>query len=167
MPFSILFKPDTNPLSVPIVQLSLFGSDSGDAHYALGEALAPLRDEGVLIIVSGQAVHNLRDFFTSRGSLTPPSYAVEFDEALKQAVEAEPAERRGKMVELLKRGDARKAHPSFEHLLPVFVGAGAAGEDRGVRLWTMCEGSISWGMFRFGDVPAGSGGEKVVGEKGA
>ncbi|KFY68030.1 hypothetical protein V497_00068 [Pseudogymnoascus sp. VKM F-4516 (FW-969)] len=162
VPFSILFNPDTNPLSVPIVQLSLFGSDSGDAHYALGEALAPLRDEGVLIIVSGQAVHNLRDFFSSRGSPTPLNYAVAFDEALKGAVEADPSVRKEKMGELLKRGDARKAHPSFEHLLPVFVGAGAAGKDKGVRLWTLCEGSISWGMFRFGDEPGESAGEKDV-----
>ncbi|KFY69855.1 hypothetical protein V498_10409, partial [Pseudogymnoascus sp. VKM F-4517 (FW-2822)] len=165
VPFSILFNPETNPVSVPIVQLSLFDSDSGDAHYTLGEALAPLRDEGVLIIVSGQAVHNLPDFFASRGSLKPRDYALTFDEALKEAVEAEPAERKGKMGELLKRSDARKAHPTFEHLLPVFVGAGAAGKDKGVRLWTMCEGSVSWGMFRFGDLPEENGGE--VDEKGA
>ncbi|OBT74154.1 hypothetical protein VF21_06251 [Pseudogymnoascus sp. 05NY08] len=164
VPFSILFNPETNPVSVPIVQLSLFDSDSGDAHYSLGEALAPLRDEGVLIIVSGQAVHNLPDFFASRGSLKPRDYALTFDEALKQAVESEPAERKAKMGGLLKRGDARKAHPTFEHLLPVFVGAGAAKEDRGVRLWTMCEGSVSWGMFRFGDLPAESGGEKEAEE---
>ncbi|KFZ09831.1 hypothetical protein V502_08441 [Pseudogymnoascus sp. VKM F-4520 (FW-2644)] len=133
VPFSILFNPETNPVSVPIVQLSLFDSDSGDAHYALGEALAPLRDEGVLIIVSGQAVHNLPDFMASRGSLKPRDYALSFDEALKVAVEADPAERRGKMAELLKRSDARRAHPTFEHLLPVFVGAGAAKEDRGLK----------------------------------
>ncbi|OBT89055.1 hypothetical protein VE02_02012 [Pseudogymnoascus sp. 03VT05] len=167
VPFSILFNPETNPVSVPIVQLSLFDSDSGDAHYSLGEALAPLRDEGVLIIVSGQAVHNLPDFFASRGSLKPRDYALTFDEALKQAVESEPAERKAKMGELLKRGDARKAHPTFEHLLPVFVGAGAAKDDRGVRLWTMCEGSVSWGMFRFGDLPAESGGEKEAEEVAA
>lgn len=165
VPFSILFNPETNPLSIPVVQLSIFDSDSGDAHYALGEALAPLRDEGVQIIVSGQAVHNLPDFFASRGSLKPRDYTLTFDEALKEAVEVEPSERKGKMAELLKRGDARKAHPTFEHLLPVFVGAGAAKEDKGVRLWTMCEGSVSWGMFRFGDLPGESVGEKEAGEK--
>lgn len=103
----------------------------------------------------------------SRGSLKPRDYALSFDEALKVAVEADPAERKGKMAELLKRSDARRAHPTFEHLLPVFVGAGAAREDRGVRLWTLCEGSVSWGMFRFGDLPKESGGEKEVEEKDA
>ncbi|KFY36208.1 hypothetical protein V494_05222 [Pseudogymnoascus sp. VKM F-4513 (FW-928)] len=167
VPFSILFNPETNPLSVPVVQLSIFDSDSGDAHYSLGEALASLRDEGVQIIVSGQAVHNLPDLFASRGSLKPRDYTLTFDDALKEAVEVEPKERREKMAGLLKRADARKAHPTFEHLLPIFVGAGAAKDDKGVRLWTLCEGSVSWAVFRFGDIPEESRGEKELEEKSA
>ena len=58
------------------------------------------------------------------------------------------------MAELLKRKDARQAHPSFEHLLPIHIGAGAAGDDMGKRLWTYEEGSMSWAQYRFGDVPA-------------
>lgn len=54
------------------------------------------------------------------------------------------------MAELMRRPDARQAHPRFDHLLPVFVGAGAAGEDLGRRLWTLKEGSLSWAQFRFG-----------------
>jgi len=58
------------------------------------------------------------------------------------------------MVQLLKRPDARQAHPTFDHLLPIHVGAGAAGEDQGERLWTLAEGSMSWAQFRFGQVAA-------------
>jgi len=56
------------------------------------------------------------------------------------------------MSGLMRRGDARKAHPSLEHLLPVYVAAGAAGEDLGVRLWTLPEKSLSWAQYRFGEV---------------
>lgn len=83
-------------------------------------------------------------------------YAVSFDGALKEAVTANPAERQEKMAALLKRGDARQAHPTFEHLLPLHVGAGAAGNDTGKRLWTMPEGSMSWAQFRFGEVASQS-----------
>ena len=55
------------------------------------------------------------------------------------------------MAELLKRKDARQAHPSFEHLLPIYVGAGAASDDGGKRLWTLEEGSMSWAQYRFGE----------------
>jgi 4,5-DOPA dioxygenase extradiol len=58
------------------------------------------------------------------------------------------------MVALLQRSDARKAHPSFEHLLPVHVAAGAAGDDQGKQLWTLPEGSMSWAQYRFGEVAA-------------
>lgn len=81
-------------------------------------------------------------------------YAKTFDEALRVAMEAPVAERDEKMLELARRKDARQAHPSFEHLLPVHVAAGAAGEDKGKRLWTHPEGSLSWAQFRFGDLPA-------------
>ena len=56
------------------------------------------------------------------------------------------------MSALLERDDARKAHPSLEHILPIHIGAGAAGSDLGERLWTLPEGSLSWAQYRFGSV---------------
>lgn len=56
------------------------------------------------------------------------------------------------MVALIKSGVAREAHPSLEHLLPIYVAAGAAGQDLGEQVWTFGEASLSWAQFRFGDV---------------
>jgi len=153
-PFTVAFDPKENPLNVPLVQVSLFDTDSGDQHYALGRALASLRDQGVQIIVSGMAVHNLRDMRRAMQSPVPQPYTVSFDAALREAVEQPPERRRRAMADLLERSDARKAHPSLEHLLPIFVGAGAAHEERGERVWTLAEGSMSWAQFRFGEVGA-------------
>ncbi len=131
IPFMAAFDSKENPLNIPIVSMGLFGSDDGAAHFRLGEALACLRDEGVVIIASGMAVHNLRDFRRAMqggfvgGVAKPMEYCESFDEALKVAVETPPKGRKEAMLGLLKRGDARKAHPSLEHLLPVYVGAGA------------------------------------------
>jgi len=152
--FKVVFNPDTNPLNVPIVQVSLFASEDPEQHIKLGKAVEGLREEGIVIVVSGMAVHNLRDMRFGKENIRP--YSKSFDEALREAVEspAESGERERKMVDLLKRSDARPAHPTFEHLLPIHVGAGAAGNDKGKRLWTMAEGSVSWAQFRFGDVPA-------------
>lgn len=151
--FKVAFNPDTNPLNVPIIQVSLFATEDPSQHYALGRAVSALRSQNIQIIVSGMAVHNLRDMRFAMGSDEPMLYSVSFDEALRQAVEAPIEEREGKMAGLLKRPDARLAHPSFEHLLPIHVGAGAAYEDEGKRLWTLAEGSFSWAQYRFGDVP--------------
>ncbi len=124
------------------------------------------------------AVHNLRDFMLSMGDPDAiPGYCASFDDALNEAVTAWPIERRKEMLMgLMKREDARRAHPSWEHLLPVFVAAGAAhGEDgkggggreredgekegergdKGERIWTYLEGSLSWAQFRFGKPPVG------------
>ncbi|KAL5051126.1 hypothetical protein BDW71DRAFT_194202 [Aspergillus fruticulosus] len=128
------------------------GLDHGVWHYRLGEAVSKLREENILIIVSGMAVHNLRDFRFTFNDARPLPYTVSFDEALKDAATKPPAERPQALVDLLKRGDARQAHPYFDHLLPIHVGAGAAGEDRGKRLWTLKEGSTSWAQYRFGEV---------------
>lgn len=98
------------------------------------------------------AVHNLRDLRFARGNPTPLPYTTSFDEALKDAVNGRAEGREARMAQLLKRPDARQAHPTFEHLLPIFVGAGAAGEDEGKRLWTLKEGSMSWAQYRFGNV---------------
>ena len=152
--FKVAFDPETNPLNVPIVQVSLFGSEDPHLHQALGQAVSELRSQNIAIIVSGMAVHNLRDHFAIGDTSKILPYASSFDEALKAAVESEPAEREQEMAELLKRGDARQAHPTFDHLLPIYVGAGAAGEDRGKRLWTLKEGGMSWAQYRFGEVAA-------------
>ena len=84
----------------------------------------------------------------------PMPYCNTFDEALKDAVSASPKSREEQMAQLLRRPDARRAHPSFEHLLPIFVGAGAAGDDVGEQMWTLKEGGISWAQYRFGQAPS-------------
>ena len=65
------FDPKKNPLNVPIVQVSLFNSNDVDQHYHMGQALESLRDEGILIIGAGMAVHNLQDFRATRGRGDP------------------------------------------------------------------------------------------------
>jgi len=152
--FKVAFAPNENPLNVPLVQASLFSSEDPNQHYKLGKAVASLRSENIAIIVSGMAVHNLRDLRFTTGNPKPMPYTSSFDEALKDAVTSTPAERRQKMAALLKRSDARQAHPMFEHLLPIFVGAGAAGDDMGKRLWTLKEGSVSWAQYRFRELAA-------------
>ena len=104
--------------------------------------------------MSGMAVHNLRDMRFAMASPKPMPYTVSFDDALQAAVEGSAKAREERMAQLLKRPDARQAHPTFEHLLPIHVGAGAAGEDEGKRLWTLMDGSMSWAQYRFGDVIA-------------
>ncbi|KAJ5946099.1 hypothetical protein N7454_002938 [Penicillium verhagenii] len=150
--FKCAFEPDSNALDVPIVQVSLFDTEDPNQHYRLGQAVARLREDNILIIVSGMAVHNLRDMRFTWGKPQPLPYAVSFDEALKEAVTSEPEEREAAMAALLKRPDARQAHPTFDHLLPIHIGAGAAGADLAKRLWKFPEGSMSWSQYRFGDV---------------
>jgi 4,5-DOPA dioxygenase extradiol len=158
VPFKIMFNPEENPVNVPIVQVSLFDNDRDAAkHIKLGRAVEKLRDENVLIICSGMAVHNLRDL---RLTMMNPSidalpYAKSFDVALKEAVESAPGEERVEnMVNLLRRPDGRQAHPTFEHLLPIHIAVGAAGNDSGKQLWTLPEGSMSWAQYKFGEVEA-------------
>ena len=149
---SAAFDPEDNPLNVPVVQVSLFDSEDPIQHYRLGQAVTSLREQGIQIIVSGMAVHNLRDLRFTSDKSTPMPYTASFDEALKDAVTVPPAEREKAMAALLERDDAREAHPKFDHLLPIFVGAGAADQDMGKRLWTLKEGSMSWAQYRFGDI---------------
>ena len=155
VPFKVMFG-EGNEVKVPIVQVSLFDDDTdASAHIRLGRAVESLRHEDIQIIVSGMAVHNLRHLMMcmSMGKTMP--YAVSFDRAMKEAVETAPGEKRDdRMVELLKRNDSRQAHPTFEHLLPIHVGVGAAGSDQGKQLWTLPEGSMSWAQYRFGEVGA-------------
>jgi aromatic ring-opening dioxygenase catalytic subunit (LigB family) len=111
---------------VPVVQLSLKQGLDPQTHLALGRVLAPLRDENVLIVGSGLSYHNLRQFFSPRA--WGPSR--EFDAWLNGVLLGGSPEVR---AELLARWEtapsARAAHPREEHLLPLMVAVGAAGED--------------------------------------
>ena len=142
------------------MQVSLLSEDDPDAHYRLGRAIAQLRQEQIQIICSGMAVHNLRDLGrTMADPKTILPYTTTFDEALREAVtesslssssSSSPDERQQKMAALVKRLDARSAHPTLEHLMPIYIAAGAAHDVAGERLWTHLEGSLSWAQYRFG-----------------
>lgn len=110
---------------VPVVQLSLKRGLDPAEHLALGRALAPLRDEGVLIVGSGMTYHNLRAFGPGAA---PVSEA--FDAWLREAAVQPEAERDRRLTAWSKAPAARQAHPREEHLLPLMVIAGAAGNDR-------------------------------------
>ncbi|NUP11918.1 MAG: dioxygenase [Polyangiaceae bacterium] len=110
---------------IPTVQLSLISSLDPSAHLAMGRALTPLRDEGVLILGSGMSFHNLRAFRDKRYRVA----AQAFDEWLRDAAMAETGERDRRLVEWEGAPSARDSHPREEHLLPMMVVAGAAGSD--------------------------------------
>ncbi|KAH8162065.1 hypothetical protein CIB48_g6179 [Xylaria polymorpha] len=140
--FSVAFHPEKNPLNIPIVQVSQYKSQDVDQHYRLGQAVQALRDENIVVIGAGMSVHNLRDLRFAFNSSQPLPYVVSFDEALKPAMEAPPSERQARLAEVAKRPDARQAHPHFDHLMPAYITAGAAGDDTGRQIWTYHESSM-------------------------
>jgi len=130
---------------VPTLQLSLLDSLDPAEHLALGRALAPLRDEGVLIIGSGMTFHNLRAFGAPGREISQA-----FDGWLTQSTVQEPAERNRRLVDWARAPRARAAHPREEHLLPLMVVAGAAGEDRGTVAWNGTFMGLRLSAFQFG-----------------
>ena len=114
---------------IPVVQLSLVQGLDPATHLALGKALQPLRDEGVLIIGSGMSYHNLRSFFGESPNAVRPATA--FDNWLGDAVSAAPVERDQLLTAWQTAPGARDCHPRSEHLIPLMVAAGAAGSDPG------------------------------------
>ena len=110
---------------VPVVQLSLDVRASVAEHLALGRALAPLRDEGILILASGNLTHDLRDAFSRmrRGDPTTPDWAARFDAGAARALEARDE---AWLVRALETPDGRRAHPTAEHWLPVLYAFGAS-----------------------------------------
>lgn len=123
---------------IPVVSLSLAASLDPALHLAAGRALAPLRDENVLIVGSGMSFHNLRAY------LRPETVerARAFDAWLTHAVESPAAERNVLLSGWRQAPFATYAHPREEHLIPLMVAAGAGSEAPGKRI--------------FGDEPMGA-----------
>lgn len=119
IPLKVAF-PDA---AVPVVEMSVERGLDPALHLAAGRALAPLRDEGVLIVGSGMSFHNMRGYGDPR--FTAPSDA--FDDWLTCAVEADAETRAGRLVRWTEAPAARASHPREEHLVPLMVAAGASG----------------------------------------
>ena len=133
---------------VPVLQLSIRSDYDVDAHLAVGRALAPLRDEGVLIVGSGLSYHNLRRF--GAAGVDP---SREFDAWLTEAVcRSVGGERNGKLRGWTAAPSARLAHPDEDHLIPLMVAVGAAEEDAGETVYheDSFAGSLTVSSYRFG-----------------
>jgi 4,5-DOPA dioxygenase extradiol len=117
----ILMYPEA---AIPVTQLSIQPHRGPEHHWRMGEALRPLRDDGVLVLASGSATHNLREFRGNAPDDAPAQWAIAFGEWLANTLE------HGSRDELLsyrtRAPEAVRNHPTDEHLLPVFVAAGAA-----------------------------------------
>jgi 4,5-DOPA dioxygenase extradiol len=129
---------------IPVVQLSLMHHRTPADHVALGRLLTPLRDEGVLIVGSGGAVHNLRALdWNNRTGITP--WAGEFDQWLGDRIAA------GDIAALsdyrAQAPNATVAHPSEDHILPLFVALGAAAGKAEKAAGTLLHRSFTYGSL--------------------
>jgi aromatic ring-opening dioxygenase catalytic subunit (LigB family) len=136
-----LVTPDAD---IPVVQLSLKDGLDPAEHLAAGRALAPLRDEGVLIVGSGMSWHNMRGF--------SPAFAAKseaFDAWLSEAL-ADPARREEALRHWADGAYAREAHPREEHLAPLFVAAGAAPGEPGRQVFKDVAMDVAISAYAFG-----------------
>ncbi len=132
---------------VPLVQLSLVEGYDPATHLKMGQALAPLREQGVLIVASGMSYHNLRRFFSPTGN----EAAAQFDVWLNDAVTTpDVREREEELLKWRSAPSAVESHPEDEHLLPLLVAAGAAGEDLGRRTYSDIVFGKAQSAFVFG-----------------
>ena len=129
---------------IPTIQCSLQFQRGGAGAIELGRALAPLRDEGVLILGSGGAVHNLRQIRPA-GAETP-DWAARFDDWLADIAATGDAERLRTYRETNSDGTA--AHARDEHLLPFAVALGAGGKGQPLHRGFMY-GSLSMAAYTF------------------
>jgi aromatic ring-opening dioxygenase catalytic subunit (LigB family) len=142
----VVMYPEAN---VPVVQLSLKSSYDPATHLAAGRALAPLRDEGVLILGSGLSYHNLRQFGSSAKQISKT-----FDDWLqKTLVESDADTRAARLLDWNSAPAARQAHPREDHLIPLMVAVGAAGSEKAAAVYheESLLGGVTASSFRFGE----------------
>ena len=142
-----VLKPMFAAADIPVLQLSMDYSRPPAEHFALGQQLAGLRERGVLIVGSGNIVHNLRTVYRQPA---PYDWAIEFDRVIGDQLQAGDYaglagfQKLGKVAEL--------SHPTWEHYLPLLYAAGAArpGEsmsffNQGITAASISMRSVIWG----------------------
>jgi aromatic ring-opening dioxygenase catalytic subunit (LigB family) len=130
---------------IPLVALSLQADLDPAGHLRIGAALAPLRDEGVLIVGSGNSFHNLRTFRDGDAAAS-----IAFDDWLTQAAtDPDPAARNRRLETWAAAPEARACHPREEHLIPLMVAAGAAPDGVGGRVFSERIGGKQISGFAF------------------
>lgn len=112
---------------MPVIQLSIDRRQGPRHHWQIGRALAPLRNQGVLLLASGNVVRNLRDAFgrMRSGDTRTPDGARRFDADAGQALEQHD---RNALENSLDSQAGRLAHPTPDHWLPLLYAAGASGD---------------------------------------
>jgi len=135
----MLMYPDAD---VPVLQLSLVHGASPAVHEKLGQALAQLRHEGVLVIGSGSMTHNLYEIRGQEAGAPVPQWVAEFDTWMGERLAAN--DKAALLDYRALAPSAAKNHPSEEHLLPLFVAMGAAGQQSRA---TLLHASIEHGVL--------------------
>lgn len=135
--------------SIPVVPVSIDPRGDARSHLALGAALQPLRREGVLLIGSGGFVHNLGALEWGAIDAATPAWAAEFSAWMHARIGAGDV---AALADWQSRGpQARRAHPSVEHLMPLFVALGAAAPEPRARVLHRSQeyGSLALDAFAF------------------
>ena len=126
--------------NLPVFQVSMPFNLSTDQALQMGQALAPLREQGVLIVASGSMTHNLYE--VRQPASAPLAYAQEFTHWIRKAVRANAV---SSLIQYRSEApDAERAHPTQEHFIPLLVALGATGDDDAVQL---LEGGITHGVL--------------------
>jgi 4,5-DOPA dioxygenase extradiol len=145
VPLSLMY-PDHD---IPVAQVSVVRGATPADHAAIGKALAPLRDEGVLILGSGSLTHNLYELRGNSGNTEVPAWVSDFDGWMKTSLENN---QRAALLDYRAQAPfAARNHPTEEHILPLFVSMGAAGEAaKATRLHSSYEyGVLAMDMYAF------------------
>ena len=134
---------------VPVVELAVQTAYGAGHHLRLGQALAPLAADGVLIVGSGHTTHNLGDWMSNPRRQQPLKYAVDFAEWLHRRLQDHDI---AALVDYRESApEAVRAHPSEEHFLPLFVALGAAGDYAKVERFAegFEAGALAMDAYRF------------------
>lgn len=135
-------------VDIPVVAMSVDMDITGEEHVALGRKLAPLRDEGVAIIGSGNIVHNLMMWRQTAG--TRPDWAIEFQQRTNSAIKVRDFAALANHTK--DDSAAQMAINSREHYLPLLYPLGASNENDGVEIFNdTIDGSLSMTSFLWGD----------------